>query len=195
MTLRRFELQLRAEVQGRKLTGHASMFGQVALIRADGHYEQMDRGAIDGLLSKRETSYGPVDVRCLFNHDTGALLGRQSSGTLRWSSDSEGVPFDVDLPNTQLGNDVRELVERGDLSGASVGFIPSTVEWSAAPDGLRMCTITGLEYFRDLGPVTFPQFTETSVALRSMTFGTPAESRRSQLVRARARARQNPERV
>jgi HK97 family phage prohead protease len=188
--LRRFQMRMEAEVQGRRLVGHASVFGQASFVKADGYYECMERGAFDGILSSKDT-----DVRALFNHNPDFLLGRQSSGTLRVSSDSTGLPFEIDLPNTQLGNDVRELAARGDLSGASIGFLPDQVEWSAAPDGLRMCTITSLQYLRDLGPVTFPQFSETSATLRSVTYGAPVESRRAQLVRARARARSNPERV
>lgn len=62
------------------------------------------------------------DVRALFEHQTSALLGRTSSGTLQLRSDDDGLGFDLSLPNTQLGNDVYELCKRGDIRGMSFGF-------------------------------------------------------------------------
>jgi hypothetical protein len=48
------------------------------------------------------------------------MLGRTKSGTLVLSEDDTGCAR-ADPPNTQLGNDVLELVERG-ISGMSFGF-------------------------------------------------------------------------
>ena len=42
------------------------------------------------------------DVRALFNHDSGNLLGRISSGTLRLVEDQTGLRYEIDMP--ELGD-------------------------------------------------------------------------------------------
>jgi HK97 family phage prohead protease len=178
----RFGVELRAEVTGNKLVGHAAVFGQYAEL--PGHLEALHRSAFDAVRSDAGT-----DVRALFNHDPSKLLGRQSSGTLRWSVDSEGLPFELDLPDTSVGRDVRELAARGDLSGASFGFVPGRDEWSQI-EGRQLRTHTSVARLVDLSVVTFPAYAGTSVMLRSLDKASaPTESGRSQLVRARHRIR------
>ena len=118
MTLTRFGVELRAELKGNKLRGHAAVFGQFAEL--PGHLEALAHTAFRSVLADKQT-----DVRALFNHDPSMLLGRQSSGTLTVGVDTEGLEFEVNLPNTTVGNDVRELAERGDITGASFGFTTS----------------------------------------------------------------------
>jgi Escherichia/Staphylococcus phage prohead protease len=140
----------------------------------------LHRTAFDRALADKTT-----DVRALFNHDPSMLLGRESSGTLKLSVDSEGLPFEVDLPNTSVGRDVRELAERGDLTGASFGFIPGEDEWSRTKDGRQLRTHMSVARLVDVSVVTFPAYQGAGVMLRSLT--AVPESGRSQLVRARAR--------
>lgn len=177
--LLRFGVHLRAEVTGDRLSGHAAVFEQLAEL--PGHYEQLARSAFDAALSDEAT-----DVRALLNHDPSLLLGRQGAGTLRVGTDSEGLEFEVDLPATGAGRDVRELVSRGDLSGASFGFIPGDDEWDRAPDGRQLRTHTSVARLVDVSPVTFPAYEGASVSMRSMQFDRPRRGR-SQLIRARAR--------
>src|SRR5262245_12029043 len=101
MSIQRFGVELRAEMAGDTLRGHAAVFGQMARIGAG--WEDLGRSAFDAVLKDPST-----DVRSLINHDPTLLLGRQSAGTLRVSVDSEGLPFEVDLPNTSYANDLRE---------------------------------------------------------------------------------------
>lgn len=177
----RFGVELRAEVTGRTLHGHAAVFGAVA--KLPGHYETFERSAFDAVLKNQDR-----DIVALFDHDTAKLLGRQSSGTLRVGVDSTGLPFEIDLPDTQIGNDVRALAERGDITGASIGFIPGADEWDVAQDGIRLRRHTSIAMLRDISPVTIPAYRETDVELRNYEFDRP-NRRRSQLIRARARAR------
>lgn len=180
-TLSRFHVELRSEIAGNKLTGHASVFGQIASV--PGGYEEIDERAFDAILARPET-----DVLALKNHDKDQLLGRQSSGTLRLSVDSKGLPFEVDLPNTTYANDLRELVERGDLTGASFGFLPDEDEYVRAKDGRQLRRILSLRFLRDVGPVTFPAYDGAGgLALRHHDF-TATGSTRSRLIRARHRA-------
>lgn len=180
MTSSRFAVELRSEVKGRTLYGHAAVFGAIA--KLPGHYETFERSAFDAVLKSDR------DIVALFDHDTAKLLGRQSSGTLRVSTDSEGLPFEIDLPDTQVGNDVRALAERRDITGASIGFLPGDDEWDVAPDGVRLRHHTSVAMLRDISPVTIPAYADTSVSLRHYEFDRPNRGR-SQLIRARARAR------
>jgi HK97 family phage prohead protease len=179
VTLTRFSVQLRAAIVGNKLEGHAAVFGQIAEV--PGHYERMAPEAFNAALKNPDT-----DVRALRDHNPTMLLGRQSAGTLRVGVDSEGLPFDVDLPNTSYANDLRELVDRGDLDGASFAFVPGEDTWEQAPDGRQLRTHTSVRQLIDVSAVTFPAYSGAGVALRHMEFG-PARTGRSQLIRARAR--------
>jgi HK97 family phage prohead protease len=178
--LKMYEVQCRASLDGDKLVGHAAVFGQMA--KVPGGYEQLDAAAFDEVLARTDT-----DAAAMINHDPAMLLGRQSAGTLLLRTDSEGLAFEVELPDTSYANDLRTLVARGDMTGASFGFIPDLDKstWERTKDGSSLHTINSVTHLRDVGPVTFPAYSGTGVALRSYNFGSP--SGRSKLIRARAR--------
>ena len=180
-SLTRFRVELRSEIKkGRKLEGHASVFGQGA--QQPGHVEMIAPTAFKRVLENPAT-----DVRALFNHDPSLLLGRQSSGTLRLSTDSQGLPFEIDLPDTTVGRDVQVLAERGDLTGASFAFIPDEDEWETR-DGVRVRTHTSIGSLLDVSPVTYPAYAGADVVLRSIDFSKlTLVTKREQLIRARAR--------
>lgn len=178
--LQRFGVELRSELKknGRTLAGHASVFNQGAELT--GHIERIAPTAFKRVLDNPAT-----DVRALFNHDPSKLLGRQSSGTLRLGTDSQGLEFEVDLPDTTVGRDVQVLAERGDLTGASFGFIPDEDEWETY-QGRRVRTHTSVRALVDVSPVTFPAYQGAGVSMRHMEFSA-ADSGRAKLIRARAR--------
>ncbi|MGC4942135.1 HK97 family phage prohead protease [Kribbella sp. DT2] len=178
--LTRYSVQCRAQLDGNTLVGHAAVFGQMA--KVGNGYEQLSERAFEDVLKLPDS-----DVTSLWNHDPQYLLGRQSAGTLRVRADSEGLAFENDLPDTSYANDLRVLLARGDITGASFGFIPDLDKstWTRAADGSQIHTINGIKYLRDVSPVTFPAYSGAGVALRSYDFGQP--SGRSQLILARAR--------
>lgn len=169
-----------AEVAGNKLAGYAAVYDQATQIR--GGWESIAAGAFDASLARGD------DVVALRDHDPALLLGRTSSGTLRLSADDKGLTFEVDLPDTAYARDVRELVGRGDLAGASFGFLPGEDEIRVAGDGRQLRTHTSVKRLLDVSVVALPAYEGTSVALRSLELF-PAPDRRSQLIRARHRAR------
>jgi len=179
MTVQRFGVLCRAEVAGRVLRGHAAVFDQFADLGQ--HLEQLRSTAFKRVLDDPAT-----DVRALWNHNPDHLLGRQSSGTLRVGTDSSGLEFEVDLPDTSLGRDLQVLAERGDITGASFAFIPDEDEWSTV-EGRRVRTHTSVRHLLDVSPVTWPAYEGAGVALRSFPTSSPA-SVRSKLIAARHRA-------
>lgn len=173
----RADVELRsASLDGNTLTGVAHAYGKRALV--NGQYETFSVGSFSNAL---KTS----DVVALFNHNPDALLGRQASGTLRIEDTDEGLRFSIDLPDTSVGRDVRTLVERGDLTGASFGFLPGRVTFARHTDGVPVRHHVSVKELLDVSPVAMPAFTGTSLALRSRSFDD--ESLGSQLARARAR--------
>jgi HK97 family phage prohead protease len=126
------------------------------------------------------------DVRCLFNHDVNQLLGRTKSGTLRLQDSAEGFGFDCDTdPNTSAGRDVPAMIDRGDIDGCSFSFNVRKDSWSDEFDenGRYVSTTRSIEDIDmfDVGPVTFPAYTQTSVGARSQWPEGVAAERRSHI--------------
>lgn len=170
-------IEVRSEIKGNRITGYASTFNERADIGP--YYEIIAETAFDAVLADPQT-----DVRAFLDHDSGKLLGRQSSGTLRLSTDSRGLHFEVNLPDTSAGRDARELISRGDLTGVSFGFQAGQESWDTY-EGRDLRRHVSIARLIEISPVSIPAYQGTSVALRSK----PAESidGRTQLIRARAR--------
>ncbi len=184
--LHRIAVQLRgAEIKGRTLVGLASVYDVDAEV--DGAtVEAIAPGAFDDVLADDRT-----DARALWNHDPRYLLGRQSSGTLRVATSAEGLPYSVDLPQTSYAEDLIELVRRGDLDGASFGFVPGVVQRSRTEDGRTRTTHVAIRELVDVSPVTFPAYAGASTALRHRTHHPAGDRRvRSQLIMIRHRVRE-----
>ena len=100
-------------------------------------------------------------------HDMeGKLLARTKSGTLRLSVTGEGLCFDADVPDTELGRETYELTQRGDLRGCS--FAATIAEDSYDRD-THTRTILRFGRFYDVAVVSFPAYeaTEVSAEMRS----------------------------
>jgi uncharacterized protein len=164
---------LRADPQGASVSGYAALYNSETVI-AGLWREQIAPGAFAPALD------GTDDVRALFNHDSNVVLGRTKSGTLRLTEDAKGLRYDITLPKTQAAQDVRELIQRGDVSGSSFGFVILDDEWDDTPTKrgqLPLLTIRKVELF-DVSPVTFPAYPQTSVTARSKGEAAAAEIQR-----------------
>ena len=78
--------------------------------------ERIQRGAFRKTLQSRN------EIKLLWNHDAGNVLGSLRAGTLRLFEDNHGLKVEADLPDTQLGRDTATLLKRGDVSAMSFGF-------------------------------------------------------------------------
>ena len=114
-----------------------------------------------------QRSLAEADVRALFNHDTRSLLGRKGAGTLRLYEDEHGLRYEIDPPDTTTGRDVVEMLRRGDLTGSSFGFATIADNWTTDADGMDLRELREVHLF-DVGPVTFPAYTQASAAYRSL---------------------------
>lgn len=181
MEQRKLSAELRSELTGNTLAGHAAVFGQVARIGA--HYEQLAPTAFDRALEEDD----PVFV---YDHNDGNVLGRKSAGTLRLHKDDKGLAFELDLPDTTLGRDIKELVGRGDLKDMSFRFLPGEEKWERAADGRQLNTHISIKRLMDLSLVAFPAYDGTEARLRS--FVIEPVDKRTQIIRARFAALQLP---
>jgi len=153
---RRTAAECRAADGGRRLVGRAAVFNATADIGP--FRERIAPGAFSRALAEGR------DVVALVDHEPGALLARTRTGTLRLSEDDRGLAFELDVPDTTLGRDVVALADRGDLGGASFGFlVPEGGERFSG--GVRELTEIDL---REISVVhAWPAYAATSVAARA----------------------------
>ena len=149
--------ELRAESDGdkRMIVGHAAVFDSLSE-ELWGFREKIAKGAFSESI-KRD------DVRALFNHSPNFVLGRNRANTLRMKEDDEGLLVEIDPPDTQIARDVMASIERGDITGMSIGFITQEEKWERGKDkepDIR--TLMKVQLF-DVSPVTFPAYPETDV--------------------------------
>lgn len=179
--MNRFGAELRATVDGNTLTGHAVVWDSIAELPH--HYESMTRAAIDRALESDD------DVKALFNHNPTMVLASTRAKTLRLETDSTGLRFEADLPDTSYARDLKELVARNDISAMSFGFLPGAYEWRRAPDGRQLRAWTAVKRLLDVSPVSYPAYEGTEVYLRALDFSQlPRVTARGQLVRLQAAA-------
>ena len=103
------------------------------------------------------------DVRCLFDHDWGKVLGRTRSGTLKLEEDDKGLRFEVELPNTTVANDLIQSMSRGDINQCSFGFIPTEETWDYNTDPV-LRTVNEVELF-EVSIVSLPAYEDTEATL------------------------------
>jgi HK97 family phage prohead protease len=148
---------VRATEKGRTIGGYAAVFNSRAMI--GGYFEEVIApGAFDDALMQ--------DVRALVDHDTGRVIGRTKAGTLRMKQDDMGLAVEIDLPDTTDGRDLATLIERGDVSGMSFGFVVTKEIWDETMEP-PMRTIQALD-LREVSVVAFPAYDDTSIAMRSL---------------------------
>lgn len=74
--------------------------------------------------------------------------------------------FELDLPNTSLGNDAYETIKRGDVDGVSFGFQMQKQEWDESdPDNITRTIVTAK--LMEISPVAFPAYPDSQVSARS----------------------------
>lgn len=143
------------------IAGYAALYARSTVIgeaRAGfGFKETIQVGAFAGVLHDPSTY-------AAFNHDQSLLLARVGIGSLRLSSDSRGLRYELDLPETSLGRDLGWMVARGMVQGSSFAFRVAADGdyWSRGPDGLDERTITQVETLVDVSPVTSPAYPSTA---------------------------------
>src|SRR5829696_9355422 len=141
------------DTRGRTLHGYAAVYNAVSG-DLGGFWERIAPGAFSGVLD--------ADVRALLNHNPSEVLGRTKSGTLRLFDEQRGLRFEIDVPDSPLGENVKEAVRRGDIDGASFRF---TIEQESWQGDLR--TVERVKDLKDVTVATFGAYPAASVELRT----------------------------
>ena len=100
------------------------------------------------------------DIKLLWNHESGQVLGSTRAGTLVLEEDSRGLRVSAKLPPTTAGRDAAVLLKRGDIDSMSFGFsVPAGGDsWSA--DGSER-TLKSVR-LHEVSIVAFPAYTATA---------------------------------
>ena len=149
--------ELRADSDSGRISGYAAVFNTPSS-DLGGFTEVVKPGAFSRCLQSQP------DVCCFLNHDPNLILGRTRSKTLNVSEDRTGLFFGCSLSNSSTARDLLESVKRGDIQGASFGFVckPGGDAWPK-PDRRELLDV---DVF-DCGPVSMPAYSATSVSARS----------------------------
>lgn len=150
--------------EGRHITGYAVVFNSQS--EDMGFYETITPESITEDTIKRS------DIVCLYNHneDRGILArSRNGKGSLKLSIDERGLKYEFDAPKTALGDELLEMLRRGDINQSSFAFTIAEggYKWEKR-DGKYYHTITNIDRLFDVSPVITPAYKETSVANRSL---------------------------
>lgn len=113
------------------------------------------------------------DVFALFNHDTNKVLARckYGKGSLTLALDDRGLKYSFTVPKTELGNELLEHLERGEIDGSSFAFIVSSEDGSEVWEninGTTHRTINKIECLVDVSPIWTPAYSATSVSARAL---------------------------
>lgn len=159
--LQKFEA--REEEREVVIEGYAAVFNQE--ISMSWGKEKIIPGAFTRTLEERP------DVLALFDHQTNAVIGRASAGTLLLKQDGYGLKIRLIPPQTQLGRDVMELVKTRHIRSMSFGFI---VEKERFEKG-NVRAITDVTLY-EVSLVSFPAYDGTSANVFSSSSQMEARS-------------------
>jgi HK97 family phage prohead protease len=173
------------------VTGYAAVFYRAGnpgtlfalQLRSGVVWERFLPGAFDEAIRRD-------DVRCLFNHRSDNVLGRNKAETLTLTVDERGLRYECLLPDTSCGRDLRVSLARRDITGSSLGMHVGEDEEIVREGDRLFRNIRSLKQLFDVGPVTFPAYEATSsgVALRSVEQFEDAERRTIAAARRRRAA-------
>ena len=151
----------REEDSKKYIEGYFAVFGSNYELWP-GATESVAPTAFDGTLND--------DIRCLIDHETRLVLGRNIAGTLTLRVDERGLWGRVKI--NEADTDAMNLyarVQRGDVSQCSFGFDILDEETEYRDDGSVHWTIKRVKLY-EVSIVTFPAYQETSVQARKAEY-------------------------
>ena len=152
--------ELRAEPDGRKLSGTAIRYGDVATFPWG--KERIEPGA-----------FAPVgDVILNASHERASPLARTGGGGLEVMDTAEALTVRADLPATRAADDVLALVRAGVMRGLSIEFMAAA---ERAEDNVRVIERAALF---SVAVVDTPAYPKSEVEARMAAMPKPAARRR-----------------
>jgi len=162
---------------GFTMEGHAAVFDSNSYPLPDGRggtfVEQVKRGAFRRAIQNPE---GPTAF--LVNHDANLLLASTHSNppTLELWEDPKGLRFRARVAPTSYAEDLRVLMERGDVAGMSFGFTVESDRWWQDREGRTRRDIQRIGRLTDVSVVTAsPAYPEPASEITSREADVPHE--------------------
>ena len=156
-----------SKFETREADGEMYISGYFAVFNSE--YE-MWPGAVESIADSAFEGALADDIRCLIDHETRLVLGRNKAGTLTLKTDSRGLWVEVRInPNDQDAVNLYERVKRGDVDQCSFGFDILDEEFVDRGDSVKWI-IKKVKLY-EVSVVTFPAYEETSVSARKRQLG------------------------
>lgn len=111
------------------------------------------------------------DIKFLFNHDKERLLARRNKGTgsLNVEVREDGVFFSFEIPSTSIGNDLKEMIKRGEVTTCSFAFTDGdNIEWDFSNREIPTRTVKSIRGLFDLSAVFDAAYSQTEISCRSI---------------------------
>ena len=155
--------ELRSENGGRHISGKAISFDTQS--NDIGFIEILHRGCISQELIDSS------NIVFLYNHDYNQVIARanKGKGTLNIDLRDDGVYFDLEVPNTTMGNDLLENIRLGNITQCSFGFSYANEEGAYKDekiDDVWYRNVYKIGELYDLSAVTYPAYDDTYVNAR-----------------------------
>jgi HK97 family phage prohead protease len=143
--------EIRETADGMLFEGYASVFNSRSE-NLGGFTEFVAPGAFTRSLKSRN------DVKLLWNHDAGQVLGSTRAKTMSLVEDNRGLKVSATLPNTSLGRDTAELIRTGIIDSMSFGFNVIKDSWNAEGNERTLHSVRLFE----VSIVAFPAYSSTA---------------------------------
>ena len=155
--------ELRSENGGRHISGKAISFDTQS--NDIGFIEILHRGCITQELIDSS------NIVFLYNHDYNQVIARanKGKGTLNIDLRDDGVYFDLEVPNTTMGNDLLENIRLGNITQCSFGFNYANEEGAYKDEKIGDVwyrNVYKIGELYDLSAVTYPAYDDTYVNAR-----------------------------
>lgn len=155
---------------GRMVEGTAIVFGKASQpLGQEGVIEYIDRGAVT------QDVINNSDIFCYLNHDeTRGVLARSryGKGSLNLELRDDGLHYSFEAPHTQLGDELLNYLERGEIYTSSFSFKSKkgsdTYERDEQDRIVRH--ITCISQLFDVSPVFEPAYLDTNCSLRKLQY-------------------------
>jgi len=158
---RDFPFEVRMEEEQNRVIGAGAVYNKRSQ-DLGGFVEIIREGAFTPSLE------GSRDIKAFYNHDPNQILGTtESDPPLQIRDGKDGLLYEVEIPDTTYGRDLRENLKRKNVKGSSFQFRTVEDNWYKDDLGVTVREIIAAELF-ELGPVTNPAYLPTTAQMRSL---------------------------
>ena len=167
MEIRNIEFR-NTSVEERVISGMAIVFNQISNELWDSQKKRSFREVILPTAVTQEV-LDNSDIIFNINHKRDNMVARRyhGKGSLQVELRDDGVAFSFKVPNTQLGNDLLEMIERGEVFDCSFAFIDSGATWDFSGD-IPLRTVTNITQLFDFSAVWNGAYSQTEISARSI---------------------------